>query len=197
MNATAGEEQVHVQAPPPGQVLGQRPAQQQAHRAAGPGDRAVHRRTTCARSFGSVNVVASSDSADGTSSAANAPWQARAVTSMGKFTEAPPMAETAGEPGHAGQEHHLAADHVGQLAAQQQQAAERQRVRGDHPLPVRQREVQRPLRRGQRDVHDRRVQHDHQLRQADHTQDQPAPSAQATVNGSSIRRHAPRLACPR
>jgi hypothetical protein len=45
------------------------------------------------RSFGSVNVVVSSDSADGTSSAANAPWQARAMISMAKLTEAPPMAE--------------------------------------------------------------------------------------------------------
>jgi len=51
-----------------------------------------------ARSFGSVNVVTSTDSAEGTSSAANAPWQARAVTSMAKFTEAPPMAETPAKP---------------------------------------------------------------------------------------------------
>ena len=50
------------------------------------------------RSFGSVNVVVSSDSAEGTSSAANAPWQARAVTSMAKLTEAPPMAETPTNP---------------------------------------------------------------------------------------------------
>ena len=50
------------------------------------------------RSFGSVNVVVSRDSAEGTSSAANAPWQARAVTSMVKLTEAPPMAETPAKP---------------------------------------------------------------------------------------------------
>jgi hypothetical protein len=37
-----------------------------------------------------LNVVVSSDSANGTSSAANTPWQARAVTSMAKLTEAPP-----------------------------------------------------------------------------------------------------------
>src|SRR5216683_7337196 len=50
------------------------------------------------RSFGSVNVVVSSDSADGTSSAANAPLQARAVTSMAKLTDAPPTAETPAKP---------------------------------------------------------------------------------------------------
>jgi hypothetical protein len=50
------------------------------------------------RSFCWVNVVVSRDSAEGTSSAANAPWQARAVISMAKFTEAPPMAETTAKP---------------------------------------------------------------------------------------------------
>src|SRR5690242_2045270 len=50
------------------------------------------------RSFGVVNVVVSSDSAEGTSSAAKAPWQARAVTSMAKLTDAPPMADTPAKP---------------------------------------------------------------------------------------------------
>ncbi len=50
------------------------------------------------RSFCSVNVVVSSDSADGTSSAANAPWQARAVISMAKLADAPPIAETTANP---------------------------------------------------------------------------------------------------
>ena len=50
------------------------------------------------RSFCSVNVVVSSDSAEGTSSAANAPWQARAVTSMVKLTDAPPIADTPAKP---------------------------------------------------------------------------------------------------
>jgi hypothetical protein len=35
--------------------------------------------------------------------------------------------------------------------------------------------VQGALRGRQRDVHHRGVEHDHQLRQADHAQDQPAP----------------------
>ena len=78
------------------------------------------------RSFGSVNVVVSSESADGTRSAANTPWQARAVTSMAKLTEAPPMAETPAKPSQADQERYLAAEQVGQPAAQQQQAAERE-----------------------------------------------------------------------
>jgi hypothetical protein len=45
-----------------------------------------------------VNVVVSSESADGARSAANTPWQARAVTSMVKLTDAPPTAETPAKP---------------------------------------------------------------------------------------------------
>ncbi len=50
------------------------------------------------RSLGSLNVVASSERADVASSAAKTPWQARAVTSIVKLTEAPPTAEAAAKP---------------------------------------------------------------------------------------------------
>ena len=50
------------------------------------------------RSRGSVNVTASSDSADGASKAPNAPWHARAATSMVKLTAAPPTADAAANP---------------------------------------------------------------------------------------------------
>src|ERR1700730_7147825 len=50
------------------------------------------------RSFGAGNVVVSSDSADGTSSAANTPWHARAVISMTKLTDAPPTADAPANP---------------------------------------------------------------------------------------------------
>src|SRR5450756_1736993 len=50
------------------------------------------------RSFWSVKVVASSDSAAGASIAPKAPWQARAVNSIGKSTEAPPTADATAKP---------------------------------------------------------------------------------------------------
>ena len=50
------------------------------------------------RSLGSVNVVVSSDSAAGASSAPNAPWQARAATSIPKLVAAPPTADAAANP---------------------------------------------------------------------------------------------------
>ena len=82
-----------------------------------------------------------------------------------------------GEADQPGQERDLPARQVRQPAPQQQQAPERQRVRGDHPLPVHRGEVQRPLRRRQRDVHHRKIEDHHQLSQADHAQDQPPPPA--------------------
>lgn len=50
------------------------------------------------RSLGSVNVVVSSDSAAGASSAANTPWRARAPNSIPEFTAAPPSADAAAKP---------------------------------------------------------------------------------------------------
>src|ERR1700757_3970297 len=99
-----------------------------------------------ARSLGSVNVVVSSDSAEGTSSAANAPWQARAVISMVKLTDAPPMADAPANPARPVRNVTFRPSRSASRAAEQQQAAERQAVRGDHPLPVRRGKVQRPLR---------------------------------------------------
>src|SRR5579863_8749141 len=51
-----------------------------------------------ARSFGSVNDVMSSASAEGTRMAANTPWHARAATSVAKLVDAPPTAETPAKP---------------------------------------------------------------------------------------------------
>src|SRR5258707_6207453 len=110
-----------------------------------------------ARSLGSVNVVVSSDSAEGTSSAANAPWQARAVISMAKLTDAPPMAETTANPARPTRKVVLRPSRSASLPPTKQQAAECQGVGGDHPLPGHRGEAQRMLRRRQRDNHHRDV----------------------------------------
>ena len=68
----------------------------------------------------------------------------------------------------------LAAEEVGDPAAEQQQAAEGERVGGDDPLPVVVGEAERLLGGGQRDVHDGRVEHDHQLGDAEDGEDRPA-----------------------
>ena len=79
----------------------------------------------------------------------------------------------------AGEEHALTADQVAEAAGQQQEAAERDQKRVDDPGQVALGEVEVALDRGQRHVHDRRVEDDHELCQADHHEGKPA----ATVAG--------------
>jgi hypothetical protein len=69
----------------------------------------------------------------------------------------------------------LAPEQVRDPPAQEQQTAERQCIRGHDPLPVGVRAMQRTLRRGQRDIHNRDVQDDHQLRDRENRQDRPTP----------------------
>ena len=68
----------------------------------------------------------------------------------------------------------LATEHVAEASAERQQAAEGKRIAGDDPLTLAVREMQRALCRGQSDVHDRRVEHDHQLCEHDETKNEPA-----------------------
>ncbi len=169
----AGEEQVDVKAPAPGQVRGQRAAEQQPDRAAAGRDRPVDAERLAAflrvgegrgeqrqrgrREDGAENALA------GAGGDQHREVDRRAADGGGH-----------GEAREAGDEHDLAADQVGEPAAEQQQAAERQRVRRHDPLPVHVAEAQVALRRRQRDVHDRGVKHHHQLRDRDDDQDQPA-----------------------
>ena len=59
------------------------------------------------RSPGSVNVVVSSDSAAGASSAPNPPWNARATASMMNDWAAPPTAEAIAKPARPTMNVHL------------------------------------------------------------------------------------------
>ena len=177
-----GEGDVDVQAPAPGQVLGQHAAEDQPDRPAAPAI-AVKMPSALPRSRGSVKVVVSRASAEGASSAPNAPCTARAATRAPKSGAAPPYRRCDGEADQADDEGPLAAEQVRKPAADEQQAAERQRVRGEHPLPVGGAEAQRPLGRWKRDVHDGGVEHHHQLGHADHGQAQPAASGRFRSGG--------------
>jgi hypothetical protein len=78
-----------------------------------------------------------------------------------------------GEAEQAGDEGPFAPEQVGDPAAEQQQAAERERVRRDDPLAVVVGEAEVGLRRRERDVDDRHVEDDQQLGDADDPEDQP------------------------
>jgi len=62
---------------------------------------------------------------------------------------------------------------VGGASTEQQEAAEHERVCADHPLEILLRETEVDFDRGQRDVHDRDVQDDHELDCAQQRQRQP------------------------
>ncbi len=73
----------------------------------------------------------------------------------------------------ADEEDLLASGEVAGSTTQQQETAEHQRVRIHDPLQVGIRHVEVGLDRGQRDVHDRRVEDHHELRHADEDEHEP------------------------
>jgi hypothetical protein len=146
------EEQVHVQAPAPGQVLRQHAAEQQADRAADPRDRAEH-----AKRLPSVLGAAESGGQDRERGGSQQRTeQALAGPCPDEHAEAGRGAASCRggrEAEQSDQEGHLAPEQAGEPAAEQQQAAGGESVGSHDPLPVHIGEVQRLLGRRQRDVH--------------------------------------------
>ena len=115
------------------------------------------------RSRPAGNVTVSSASAAGESSAAPTPWITRAaISALGGGDEAAGQRGDA-EQREAGEEEAAAAEQVARAPAEQEQAAERERVAVDDPLQALGGEPEIALDRGQRDVHDRDVEHHHEL----------------------------------
>ncbi|MEY9912722.1 hypothetical protein ABIA35_008989 [Catenulispora sp. MAP12-49] len=85
---------------------------------------------------------------------------------------ASPHAHEAAVNSESGHEGPAASDQVGGPAAEQQEAAEADRVRGHHPLQVRLGEVELGADRRQRHVHDQHVDHGHEDR---HGQEREGP----------------------
>ena len=82
----------------------------------------------------------------------------------------------------AGDEHPPAPEEVGEPSAEEQGAAEHDRVGGDHPLQARLGETEVRLDRRQRDVHNRHVEDDHELCCDDERQCAPPPLADSAVS---------------
>ena len=154
---------VDEQHPAPGGPLGDQAAEHQAERAARGhhagvdgqrpdplpafGEAADHERQDGGRGEGAADAL------DGAGGEQHAGVRREAA---GQRTE--------GEDRDAGQEHAAAAEDVAGPAAEQQQAAEGQRVPVHHPGQAGRGEVQPGLDVRQRDVHDGGVENDHQLR---------------------------------
>ena len=133
MAAGSAIQEVHVQAPAPGQDLGEDAAEQQADGRAGTGDRAEDAERLAALA-GSVNVVASRRERRRGEQRAE---QALRGTSGDEHLEGAGCTADGGGDGEAEQaadEGPFAAEQVAEPAAEEQQRAERQRVGGDDPL---------------------------------------------------------------
>ena len=134
-----------------------------------------HAPSAAFRSFPSAKVVIRIESAAGVMIAAPSPWKARAPIRGPSPQANPETSEAVGEEDDSGEEQPAPSEEVSCAPAQQQEAAEEERVGADHPLQVFLGEAQVDLDRGQRHVHDRDVEHDHELHEQE--QREPVPLA--------------------
>ena len=127
-----------------------------------------------ARSAGSVNRIMISESAIAETIAPPRPWTARATMRNVCEFASPQSERRDRELGDPEEEHPLLAVEVAEASGKQQEAAERQQVGVHDPGKGRLREAEIVADRRQGDVHDRRVEHDHEIGQAEDVERQPA-----------------------
>jgi hypothetical protein len=138
------EEDRHVQAPAPVEHLGERAAEQQADGAAHAGDPGVDPERLAA--LGGVGERRGQQrQRGGCEQRAEGTLQRPGRHEHAEALRGAAQRRGAGEPEQAADERPLTAEQVGDAAAEEQQAAERQRVRGDHPLAVVVGEAELPL----------------------------------------------------
>ena len=180
-----GEEDRNVQAPAPVEQLGQRAAEQQADGTPHTCDRGVDAERLAALLGIGERRRQQRERGGREQRAENAlkcPGGDEHVEALRGAAER----RRAREADQAGDERPFAPEQVGDPAAEQQQRPERERVGGDHPLAVVVGEAKVALRGRQGDVDDGHVEHDHQLGDADHDEDQPAAVAGFWWHGSLL-----------
>ena len=127
------------------------------------------------RSFPSGKVTAISASEVGAANAPPMPCTIRAISRKAWSVANPPASEPSVKSAMPNDEDPPAPEQVAGPPAEQQQPAEGERVGVDHPFQVGTGKVQRVLDVRQRHVHDRGVEHHHQLRGGDHREREPEP----------------------
>ncbi len=132
-----------------------------------PAAAAVHQASARARAAPSGRMSVSSASALGATSAAPDPLQRAAPEEGGAGRGGPAARGGDGEEEQAGDEHAAAAGAVGEAARGEEAAAEGERVGGDHPGDAGGAEAELLLHGRERDRDDRRVEHDHELGDAE------------------------------
>jgi hypothetical protein len=165
--------------------LGQRAAEDQADRRTGTGHRGIHAHGAVARTAGGEGRGDQRQGRGG--------GECRPDALQGAGPEQHPLAlreaaeqRGAGEHEDTGHEHPAAPEQVAQAATQEEQSAEGQGVGRDDPREVLlgEAEVGHDVRH--RDVHDRAVEHDHELGRTDHRERDPEVMAPAA--GDVVRR---------
>ena len=158
--------------PRPGEVLGQRAAEDQADRAAADRDRGPDAERL--RPLGPFGERGRDDREGGRRDERRAePLQAARADQHSGARREPVQQRRGREDDETEQEQPLPAEQVARAAAQEQEPAEDERVGVDDPLEVRLGKAQVLLDRRERDVHDGPVEHDHELGKADENEDQP------------------------
>ncbi len=158
--------------PAPVEVVGQRAAQQQADRGAEARHGRVHAHGPVARlALGKVRGDQGQGGRRGDGGSDTLQDAGADQESLVRGEAAEQRGE--GEHRDADAEHAAPAEQVASPAAQQEQAAEGQGIRVDHPGQVRRRDAEVGLDARQGDVRDRAVQDDHQLGRGDDEEGQP------------------------
>jgi hypothetical protein len=167
------DREVDEEDPVPAERLGEDPAGEKAERA--PGDRHEHVRAHRPCALARPGELGDDDREDhrGLGGGADALHEAggnqRALARRNAAQE-----RGSGKRDETREEHAPAAGEIAEPSREQEQAPERDQERVDDPREARLAEVEVALNRGQRDIHDRDVEHDHQLRQAHDHECRPA-----------------------
>ena len=126
----------------------------------------------CRSSGGKTAVI--SDSVAGITNAAPAPCTARPTMTSSAESARPLIERAEGEHAEADEQRALAAEAVAEGAGGEQQPGEHQGVGVDDPLQHRGAGVELGLQRRQRHVERRHRHHDHDQREAQHAEEEPA-----------------------
>ena len=167
--------QVHIEAPPPIEVLGQEAAEDQTEGGTADGDAGVDPEGPPPLSGVGERGGEQREhrrGQEGSETSLEGPGPDQHPGGLGRSAQG----RGGGEADDTDHEGPLGSDHVTDPSPEQQKAAEAQRVGGHHPLPIGIGEPQGVLGRGEGDDHDGGVQHDHKLRSSNDDENPPVSS---------------------
>ena len=127
-----------------------------------------------------------SDSATAETTAPPTPCAARATISISCDSASPQAADATVNNTMPMRNRQPLAEQVGEPAAEQQETSERQEVGVDHPHQARLVETEAGFDRRQGDVHDRRIENDHDVAEAKHGEGEPALARGQNVSGHGL-----------